>query len=158
MQIVLNILGSLLVIAIINPILLVPAIILGLFFKFLRRYYSQPTRSLKRLEGISKLFLFLPILLRQKPEQSLDFGNLFYITYLYLFNCMYLDWILVCFIVRSALFTHVSSSLQGLPTLRAFQAQPYFLKQFHCQQDLHTACLLVVRYITVTKYFNIIYI
>jgi ATP-binding cassette subfamily C (CFTR/MRP) protein 4 len=39
---------------------------------------------------------------------------------------------------RSPVFSHLSATLQGLHTIRAFGAEGKFTEEFDCHQDLHT--------------------
>lgn len=41
---------------------------------------------------------------------------------------------------RSPVFTHLSVSLDGLSTIRAFGAEDILVREFDNQQDTHTAC------------------
>lgn len=41
-------------------------------------------------------------------------------------------------IVRSPLYSHTTLTLSGLPTIRAFKAQPNFVTQYYQIQDKHT--------------------
>lgn len=40
---------------------------------------------------------------------------------------------------KSPVFTHISATLYGLPTIRAFQAQNILRDEFESHQDLNTA-------------------
>uniref|UniRef100_H2YL84 Uncharacterized protein n=1 Tax=Ciona savignyi TaxID=51511 RepID=H2YL84_CIOSA len=40
---------------------------------------------------------------------------------------------------RSPVFTHLSNTIQGLSTVRAFNMQDKFEEEFHCKQDLHSS-------------------
>uniref|UniRef100_H2YL87 Uncharacterized protein n=1 Tax=Ciona savignyi TaxID=51511 RepID=H2YL87_CIOSA len=42
-------------------------------------------------------------------------------------------------ICRSPVFTHLSNTIQGLSTVRAFNMQDKFEEEFHCKQDLHSS-------------------
>lgn len=42
------------------------------------------------------------------------------------------------FVARSPVFSHLSSSLQGLWTIRALKAEERFQKLFDAHQDLHS--------------------
>lgn len=44
----------------------------------------------------------------------------------------------LCSAARSPVFSHLSSSLQGLWTIRAFRAEERFQNTFDAHQDLHT--------------------
>lgn len=43
-------------------------------------------------------------------------------------------------VTRSPVFEHLSSSLQGLSTIRAFQAEAILREEFDTHQDLHSGC------------------
>ncbi|MXQ98865.1 hypothetical protein E5288_WYG002118 [Bos mutus] len=70
----------------------IPVIPLGIIFIFLRRYFLETSRDVKRLECTT----------------------------------------------RSPVFSHLSSSLQGLWTIRAYKAEHKFQKLFDALQDLHS--------------------
>lgn len=61
LQIGLTLLGIIIVVAIINPWLLLPTGIAGFIFYLLRIFYLATGRSVKRLEGVSKYFTLLLI-------------------------------------------------------------------------------------------------
>ena len=58
LQIVLNAVCVALVISYIRPYILIPSIIMFIIFIFLRQYYLQTSRSVKRLEGVTKSPIF----------------------------------------------------------------------------------------------------
>ncbi|XP_077583755.1 ATP-binding cassette sub-family C member 4-like [Stigmatopora nigra] len=92
-QVFLQVVGVMAVSATVMPWILVPFVPLFAIFLYLRRYYLQTSRDIKRLEATT----------------------------------------------RSPVFSHLSSSLQGLSTLRAFKAQEKFQEMFDDYQDLHSA-------------------
>ncbi|XP_014467782.1 PREDICTED: probable multidrug resistance-associated protein lethal(2)03659 isoform X2 [Dinoponera quadriceps] len=92
-QIGLALLGIIVVVAIANPWLLIPTVIIGIVFYYLRVFYLATSRSVKRLEGVT----------------------------------------------RSPVFAHLSATLQGLPTIRAFEASEILTREFDRHQDLHSS-------------------
>lgn len=56
-QIGLTVVGIIAVVAIVNPWLLVPTMIVAVIFSFMRSFYLKTARNVKRLEGVSKLFI-----------------------------------------------------------------------------------------------------
>uniref|UniRef100_A0A3Q2Y4J8 Multidrug resistance-associated protein 4 n=1 Tax=Hippocampus comes TaxID=109280 RepID=A0A3Q2Y4J8_HIPCM len=91
-QVFLQVLGVVIVSTIIMPWILIPFVPLFAAFLWLRRYYLQTSRDIKRLEATT----------------------------------------------RSPVFSHLSSSLQGLSTIRAFKVQQRFQEMFDSYQDLHS--------------------
>nr|XP_046179705.1 ATP-binding cassette sub-family C member 4-like [Oncorhynchus gorbuscha] len=91
-QIFLQIIGVVAVAASVIPWILIPLVPLVIVFLFLRRYFLQTSRDVKRLESTT----------------------------------------------RSPVFSHLSSSLQGLWTIRAFRAEERFQNTFDTYQDLHS--------------------
>uniref|UniRef100_A0A1E1XAH8 Putative abc transporter n=1 Tax=Amblyomma aureolatum TaxID=187763 RepID=A0A1E1XAH8_9ACAR len=89
----LNLLGVLVVVAVISPWIIIPTLILFVLFFYLRRFYMRTARDVKRLEGVT----------------------------------------------RSPVFSHLSTSLYGLTTIRAFNAQRTFERMFDLKQDHHTS-------------------
>ncbi|RWS14111.1 ABC transporter-like protein 16, partial [Dinothrombium tinctorium] len=57
-------------------------------------------------------------------------------------------------ITRSPVFTHLSTSLYGLTTIRAFNSQTRFEKKFDGYQDIHTAAWFL--YISASRWFIVI--
>ncbi|XP_063281818.1 ATP-binding cassette sub-family C member 4 [Pelobates fuscus] len=92
MQVLLQILGVIAVAIAVIPWILIPLLPLVIIFFFLRRYFLETSRDIKRLESTT----------------------------------------------RSPVFSHLSSSLQGLWTIRAFKAEERFQELFDSQQDLHS--------------------
>ncbi|XP_024299663.1 ATP-binding cassette sub-family C member 4 isoform X2 [Oncorhynchus tshawytscha] len=91
-QLILQNIGVVAVAAAVMPWILIPVVPLLIIFLFLRRYFLQTSRDVKRLESTT----------------------------------------------RSPVFSHLSSSLQGLWTIRAFRAEERFQNTFDTYQDLHT--------------------
>ncbi|KAA0201410.1 hypothetical protein HAZT_HAZT009513, partial [Hyalella azteca] len=56
-------------------------------------------------------------------------------------------------ITRSPVFSHLSTSLHGLTTIRAFQAQDSFVKDFDDIQDLHTSSWSLM--LAVTQWYGL---
>ncbi|XP_076648686.1 putative multidrug resistance-associated protein lethal(2)03659 isoform X2 [Halictus rubicundus] len=92
-QIGLSLLGIIVVVAMANPWLLIPTVVIGIIFYYLRVFYLSTSRSVKRLEGVT----------------------------------------------RSPVFGHLNATLQGLPTIRAFEAGEILTKEFDNHQDLHSS-------------------
>jgi ATP-binding cassette subfamily C (CFTR/MRP) protein 4 len=92
-QIGLTILGIFVIVGIVNYWLVIPTIIISILFFLMRVVYITTSRSVKRLEGIT----------------------------------------------RSPVFTHLNASIQGITTIRAYEAQEILAKQFDGHQDLHSA-------------------
>ncbi|XP_073971778.1 probable multidrug resistance-associated protein lethal(2)03659 [Rhodnius prolixus] len=93
LQIGFTLLAIIIVVAVINVWLLIPTVCIGVFFYYLRIFYISTSRSVKRLEGVT----------------------------------------------RSPVFSHLNASLQGLTTIRAFNAQEILVKEFDNHQDLHSS-------------------
>lgn len=92
-QIGLSLLAIIIVVAIANYWLLIPTVVIGVIFFYLRIFYLATSRSVKRLEGVT----------------------------------------------RSPVFAHLNATLQGLPTVRAFEAEEILTKEFDQHQDLHSS-------------------
>ncbi|XP_076167723.1 putative multidrug resistance-associated protein lethal(2)03659 isoform X2 [Ptiloglossa arizonensis] len=97
LQIGLSLTGIVVVVAIANPWLLIPTVIIGILFYYIRMFYLATSRSVKRLEGIT----------------------------------------------RSPVFGHLNATLQGLTTIRAFQAEEILTKEFDQHQDLHSSAWFI---------------
>ncbi|XP_047432401.1 ATP-binding cassette sub-family C member 4-like [Mugil cephalus] len=104
-QVFLQILGVIAVSASVIPWILLPVVPLFILFLFLRRYFLQTSRAVKRLEATT----------------------------------------------RSPVFSHLSSSLQGLWTIRAFGAEERFQKAFDAHQDLHSEAWFL--FLTTSRWF-----
>ncbi|XP_060888186.1 ATP-binding cassette sub-family C member 4-like [Labrus mixtus] len=104
-QVFLQILGVIAVSISVIPWIVIPVLPLLIVFLFLRRYFLQTSRDIKRLESTT----------------------------------------------RSPVFSHLSSSLQGLWTIRAFGAEERFQKTFDAQQDLHSGAWFL--FLTTSRWF-----
>lgn len=56
-QIFLQLFGIIIVIAIVNYYFIIPTLIVGIIFYYLRSYYLSSSRNIKRIEATSKCFL-----------------------------------------------------------------------------------------------------
>ncbi|XP_053354043.1 multidrug resistance-associated protein 4 isoform X1 [Clarias gariepinus] len=106
-QVFLQIIAVIAVATSVIPWILIPVLPLLIVFLFLRRYFLQTSRDIKRLEATT----------------------------------------------RSPVFSHLSSSLQGLSTIRAFKAEERFQQTFDSYQDVHSeACFL---FLTTSRWFAV---
>uniref|UniRef100_A0A182NJ65 Multidrug resistance-associated protein lethal(2)03659 n=1 Tax=Anopheles dirus TaxID=7168 RepID=A0A182NJ65_9DIPT len=92
-QIFLSLLGIVVVVAIVNPYNLIPTVVIGIIFYFMRAFYLLTSRNIKRVEAIT----------------------------------------------RSPIYSHLSASLSGLSTIRAFGAEQVLVHEFDSHQDLHSS-------------------
>ncbi|NXM55939.1 MRP4 protein, partial [Illadopsis cleaveri] len=106
-QTLLQILGVVAVAVAVIPWILIPLIPLFILFIFLRRYFLDTSRDIKRLESTT----------------------------------------------RSPVFSHLSSSLQGLWTIRALKAEERFQKLFDAHQDLHSEAWFL--FLTTSRWFAV---
>uniref|UniRef100_A0A3P9HUZ4 Multidrug resistance-associated protein 4 n=1 Tax=Oryzias latipes TaxID=8090 RepID=A0A3P9HUZ4_ORYLA len=106
-QVFLQVIGVIAVAAIIIPWILIPIVPLLGVFLFLRHYFLQTSRNIKRLESTT----------------------------------------------RSPVFSHLSSTLQGLSTIRAFRVQERFQQMFDEYQDLHSEAWFL--FLTTSRWFAV---
>ncbi|KAM6934339.1 ATP-binding cassette sub-family C member 4-like [Xenentodon cancila] len=106
-QVFLQVIGVIAVAAMIIPWILIPVVPLLAVFLYLRHYFLQTSRDIKRLESTT----------------------------------------------RSPVFSHLSSSLQGLSTIRAFRAQQRFQQMFDEYQDLHSEAWFL--FLTTSRWFAV---
>ncbi|XP_035707943.1 multidrug resistance-associated protein 4 isoform X2 [Folsomia candida] len=90
-----------------NYFLTIPTVILFVSLFFIRQYFVTTSRSLKRIESIT----------------------------------------------RSPILSHLSVTMQGLDTIRAFKSQSTLMKQFDSHHDLHSAAWFL--FIAVNRWFGI---
>lgn len=93
-QSILTLIGSIVITAVVSPYFLIPVLVMGLIFIYIRKVYLKTSINIKRVEGIAK----------------------------------------------SPAFTHLSSTLSGLSTVRAFNAEKLLRNEFDNHQDTHSAC------------------
>ncbi|XP_037037714.1 multidrug resistance-associated protein 4-like isoform X1 [Bradysia coprophila] len=93
-QSILTLLGSIVITATVNVYFLIPILVMGAIFMFIRKIYLKTSKNIKRIEGIAK----------------------------------------------SPAFTHLSATLSGLSTVRAFNAEDLLQSEFDNHQDTHSAC------------------
>ncbi|KAF6083623.1 ATP binding cassette subfamily C member 4 [Phyllostomus discolor] len=89
------------------PWVAIPLVVLGILFFFLRGYFLQTSRDIKRLESTT----------------------------------------------RSPVFSHLSSSLQGLWTIRACKTEERFQELFDAHQDLHSEAWFL--FLTTSRWFAV---
>ncbi|CAH1736130.1 unnamed protein product [Aphis gossypii] len=89
----LSLMGIIAVVGIVNVYLLIPTFFIGVLFYYTVVYYLSTSRSIKRLEGVS----------------------------------------------RSPILGYMNASLQGLSTIRAFEAEEVLSREFDNHQDLHSS-------------------
>ncbi|EDV27231.1 uncharacterized protein TRIADDRAFT_54969 [Trichoplax adhaerens] len=89
--------GVIITTAIVNPWVLIPAVVLTVVFIFLRKFYLNLSRDIKRLESIN----------------------------------------------NSPIYDHLSITLQGLPIIRAFNAEKRFQDNFLDYMNVHTQTWIV---------------
>lgn len=53
-QVILSMVGSIIVAATVNPYFLIPVVVLGILFIFIRKIYLKTSKNIKRLEGIGE--------------------------------------------------------------------------------------------------------
>lgn len=92
-RIALTLFGSLILSSIVNPWFIIPSVVLLVIFYILRIIYMETSRSVKRIEGIT----------------------------------------------RSPIFNHMTASLYGVSTIRAFSAENILITEFDNHQDHHSS-------------------
>jgi ATP-binding cassette subfamily C (CFTR/MRP) protein 4 len=103
----LNIFCVFLLVIYIRPLVLIPTLVVAVIFVLLRKFYLQTSRSVKRIEGVT----------------------------------------------RSPVFSQLSTSLNGLTTIRAFKAQDMLVAEFDNIQDIHSSAWFT--YLGTTRWFGV---
>ena len=93
LQTVASIICVIVIIVFVSPYVVIPTIFVGIISYILRRFYLKTSRSVKRLEGVTK----------------------------------------------SPVFSMLSSSLNGLTSIRAFKAEDMMMNEFDHHQDIHSS-------------------
>ena len=106
--------------AIANYYLAVICVVLVVIFVIFRWYFLKTAREIKRLEALGN------ILCTYINKQWCCTGLLMFFTSLLLF------------LARSPVYSHISMTLQGLPTIRAYNRQTDLLDEFFAYQNRHT--------------------
>ena len=96
-----------LVVVYIRPIVAIPTVLVGAVFLYLRSFYLRTSRSIKRIEGVTK----------------------------------------------SPIFSQLSSSLNGLTTIRAFKSESMLTDEFDSIQDIHSSAWYC--YLGTTRWFGV---
>ncbi|KAH1001477.1 hypothetical protein HUJ04_005494 [Dendroctonus ponderosae] len=105
LQISMNVCFISIVVASVNPWMMLPTVIMLTIFYFLRVVFLATSRNIKRLEGISKHML-------DKRRWATT---------------------------RSPVYSHLTASLQGLTTIRAFGAQEILKSEFDNYQNAYSS-------------------
>jgi ATP-binding cassette subfamily C (CFTR/MRP) protein 4 len=105
-----SIISTMILISVLNIWLVIPMIITIILFCLYGIMFIPIGRNINKLEGASKTLH--------------NFQNNFY---------------RVVISARNPVCNHLSSSLQGLATIRAFKAQEILIQEFNKHQDMHTA-------------------
>lgn len=112
-QIALNVLAVNVVIATVDPWILIPTFVIASMFYVYRIVFLKTSRNIKRMEATSI---------------TISVSSSFWMVTKYL-----------QFPARSPVFSHINASLQGLTTIRAFGAQEILRKEFDNFQDIHSS-------------------
>lgn len=113
-QINLSMIGAILVTVFTNLKFSIVILVMSVFFLFARKFYLKSSTNIKRLEGISKHQLICVTFTRINRNFIFQFA------------------------AKSPVFSHISATLSGLSTIRAFQAEKLLQVEFENHQDLNT--------------------
>ena len=91
-----------------NYWLTIPAAIVIVSLLLLRHYFLHASRNIQRLEATGDYLLHLTV------------------------------WIFVFITARSPLYSHISATIQGLTTIRAYKEQRKFIHKLHIYQNEHS--------------------
>ena len=95
-----------------NYWLVIPSSIIVVVLVLFRYYFLQTSRDVQRLEALGMIDYIIVIIIL----------------------------ISLCFIssARSPLYSHISTAIQGLSSIRAYHKEKGILNKFHCYQNEHT--------------------
>lgn len=113
-QIILIMCGVLIVIIVVNPALLIAIFCTIILYGLILKLYLRPSQDFKRLEGICKLNSIVNIALT--------------------FNCQN-----TCQTGRSPVFSYLTSTINGLTTIRTRNIRQKLIDEFDDLQDVHSS-------------------
>ena len=108
LQLLLNAFSIVVVASVANYWLTIPAAIVIVSLLLLRHYFLHASRNIQRLEATG------------------DYASILII-------CM-----IMLFTARSPLYSHISATIQGLTTIRAYKEQGKFVNKLHFYQNEHS--------------------
>ena len=123
-QLLLRFLAIIITACVSNPWVLIPAAVIMTCLVLLRSYYLKTSRDIKRLEAVGRSpphhchITHSPVSLCTHSPVSLC-------THLTHLTCLTLH------TARSPLYSHISTTLQGLPTIRSFKQEPAALRYLY---------------------------
>ena len=137
LQITATNIGIIILVGLVNPWLILPFFFVTILTCKFRNFFLATGRNVKRLEATSTFWNFRHLLL----------------FVFILISCNF-DWSIMTFkLARSPVFTHLSSTLNGLATLRVHQSQAAFQKKFDDLQDFHSSAWFL--YLSTTTWFGL---
>ncbi|KAH8370754.1 hypothetical protein KR093_004890, partial [Drosophila rubida] len=116
LQFFVDVIAVLVIVAIANYWLLIPAAVMALLMYLCRAFYIGASRSLKRIESLSKSS-----------------------------KCVYVSSTLLFYALtaRSPVYSHANQTFQGLTTIRALDAMPQLEHTFHSHQNINSSALFL---------------
>ncbi|XP_053420094.1 ATP-binding cassette sub-family C member 4 isoform X2 [Nycticebus coucang] len=130
-QIFLQMVGVIAMSVAVIPWMAIPLVPLGIAFIFLRQYFLETSRDVKRLESAMVLGGILHSEVTLHPTGCSSPSER----------------------ARSPVFSHLSSSLQGLWIIRAYKAEERLQELFDAHQDLHSEAWFL--FLTTSRWFAV---